>query len=92
MKVFVRSPIWVTPSFASQYAGPGGANFECMCFKGMLTSTLLICISADTDKQMIGFEGSPQEYKEYQRKLDQALSELTVAVSCMNLCADCNAD
>lgn len=85
MKVFVRSPIWVTPSFASQYAGPGGANFECTSsrFRASLPSHVLIIDpdDADTDKQMVDFEGSPQEYKEYQRKLDQALSELTVAVS-----------
>lgn len=83
MKVFIRSPIWVTPAFASQYAGPDGSNFECkLRFCSTQTCSILkyILASVDTDKQMAGFEGSPQEYKEYQRKLDRALSELTVAV------------
>lgn len=25
---FIRSPTWITPSFASQYAGPNGQNFD----------------------------------------------------------------
>lgn len=26
---WIRSPTWITAGFAQQYAGPGGANFEC---------------------------------------------------------------
>ena len=29
MKVFIRSPIWVTPTIAGQFAGPDGQNFAC---------------------------------------------------------------
>ncbi|BEJ11649.1 hypothetical protein CspHIS471_0201090 [Cutaneotrichosporon sp. HIS471] len=28
MKCFIRSPAWITPSYAAQYAGPGGSNFD----------------------------------------------------------------
>lgn len=28
MKCFIRSPAWITPSYAEQYAGPGGSNFD----------------------------------------------------------------
>ena len=28
LQVFIRSPTWITPGFASQHAGPGGTNFE----------------------------------------------------------------
>ncbi|CAK9782911.1 FAD/NAD(P)-binding domain-containing protein [Cutaneotrichosporon oleaginosum] len=28
MKCFIRSPVWITPAFAAQYAGPGGTNFD----------------------------------------------------------------
>ena len=28
LKVFIRSPTWITPGFASQHAGPGGTNFK----------------------------------------------------------------
>jgi cation diffusion facilitator CzcD-associated flavoprotein CzcO len=26
---WIRSPIWITPGFASKYAGVDGGNFEC---------------------------------------------------------------
>jgi hypothetical protein len=29
MKVFLRSPIWVTPSIGARFAGPDGTNFAC---------------------------------------------------------------
>lgn len=28
MKCFIRSPAWITPSYAEQHAGPDGSNFD----------------------------------------------------------------
>lgn len=29
LTTFIRTPIWITPGFGEEHAGPGGTNFAC---------------------------------------------------------------
>ena len=36
---WIRSPTWITPAFAQQFAAPGGKNFECRWYSQLCAVT-----------------------------------------------------
>ncbi|RKK23890.1 putative sterigmatocystin biosynthesis monooxygenase stcW [Fusarium oxysporum] len=70
---FIRSPTWITTSFAQNHAGPGGSNFECNTSSTTEKQTQPANLFLDSDQQKQEFKDDPDKFHKYRKALEEEI-------------------
>lgn len=65
---WIRSPTWITGTFAQQFAAPGGRNFKCLSFSPLLK--YLSESFADSAEQKERFANDPKHSLKYRKMIE----------------------